>query len=393
MAYTITTIDGDATVVGTSAADELEAVDSADFDGAVQINSFEEDDEIDLSGGASSGTVGMGGGSDTVTISTADTSSVAFTLGDSTDTFTVTAAASDRITVGGQGGADTFTLNGATLSQIGGGQGQDDFEGTIGLLTTVRGGSEDDEVNFTAIGGRSFINGQVGEDVIDVTTGANNDVTIRGGSEDDEISVDTNGATGTEIYGDNGDDFIEAGAGVGDVLEGGEGDDTLFGGDGADELTGDAGDNAFVFEGAVGAADLENTVTDFGATGSDNAVDFTTNAATNVNVAAFEAVNVAGVAATMADGFTFVTSANDATALTTAAAVTYLGDADGGGNGFAFAASTDVGYIAITDGTDLGIFLADDVGGNTTIDAGDLNLIATLDDVTAITADDLVDFA
>ena len=107
------------------------------------------------------------------------------------------------------------------------------------------------------------------------------------------------------------------------------------------------------------------------------------------------AVVVGGGAVAASTGFHFVTDAGGATAagLTAANAAAFLADVDGAaGSSFAFANADNVVYLAITDGTDTGIFLADDANGDTVIDAGDLTLLITLAGVTTIAAADFADF-
>ena len=246
MAYTTTTDSKGSTVVGTSSADTLDSA----LTGKIQINSYEGNDSVTLKGATTSGTVGMGGGKDTVTFSTAGQTKLNVTLGDAADTFSSTVA-DTSVTIGGQGGADKFTVNSATATKnrYAGGKGTDLFTITdSGDSNTIVGGSENDIFNIADSGQKLFVNGQVGADTIAITqinggSGADAIATIRGGSENDTISLsgDNNKVV---FYGDNGADKITDGAGD-NTLNGGGGKDTLIGGDGLDTYIGGEGINRF----------------------------------------------------------------------------------------------------------------------------------------------------
>ena len=248
MAYTTTTLSNAATLVGTSANDTGASANTAD----IQVSSKEGIDTLTLTGGVSSGTVGMGGGTDTVAITTAVTDKLSVTLGDGADAFSSTVV-DTKLTVSGQGGADTFTLDAlATSSRYGGGQGKDVFKGTgdggnLGADSTITGGSEVDTIGLSTsgmvLGARAFINGNVGADLIYVNNAAGTG-TIRGGSENDTITVQAGGADATSFYGDKGNDTITD-LGGDSSLFGGDGNDTLTGGNGADSLIGGAGADLF----------------------------------------------------------------------------------------------------------------------------------------------------
>ena len=255
MAYTVTVSGNDATAVGTSGRDILAITDAGDVSGKITFNSFEGDDTITIDAGPSSGTIGMGAGTDGVDFA-AITESVNVTLGDGKDTFTTSAGVSDKITVGGQGGADTFTLTVApTNSRFGGGQGKDTFTGTLGSKSTIVGGSEDDTINITGAAS-NFVNGQIGKDDIDYAAAAN--ATVRGGSEDDTVTV-TGDANAMFIAGDKGADALVDAAGD-NTLTGGGGKDTLTGGGGKDTLIGGLGIDRFVqTDGATAKISAETT--------------------------------------------------------------------------------------------------------------------------------------
>jgi hypothetical protein len=266
LAYTVTTLSSEATLVGTSGSDVVTAPTSATK--SITVNSFEGNDALTLGTAISSGgSVGMGGGLDVVTVS-AVVEDVNITLGDAIDTYT-TSAIDDGVTVGGQGGADTFTFGAAvTSSRYAGGQGADEFVSTTGALgskTTIVGGSEVDTIGTSGArfqtGTNNFINGQVGADSIFLTAAA--DTTVYGGSEADTInnSADVDGLL---LSGDKGADTIVDGDGD-NTLSGGDGSDTITAGAGADTLTGGLGADDFVLLDTVTAAAVvtTDTITDF----------------------------------------------------------------------------------------------------------------------------------
>ena len=271
MAYTTTSLSNSATLVGTSGADTVTSAVTED----IQVSSFEGTDSLTLTGGVDSGSVGMGGGIDTVNITTAASKKLNITLGDSADNFD-SDQVDNGITVGGQGGADTFILDAASInSRYGGGQGKDIFKGTanggtLGVDSSIVGGSEDDTIGLATSGlvvaARVFINGNAGADTIYVNNAAA--ATVRGGSENDTITVQAGGADGSEFYGDKGNDKITDLTGD-SKLFGGEGNDTLIGGQGVDEYTGGAGSDLFDVTDTFGGALELTTIKDFTVADSD----------------------------------------------------------------------------------------------------------------------------
>jgi len=243
LAYTVTNKSGAATVVGTSSNDLLAA--DTDISKSVVLNSYEGNDSVVLSGGVSSGTIGMGGGVDTVTLTTTKTKALNITLGDSTDFF-ISALADDGITVGGQGGADTFTLGSSSVesvnSRYAGGQGKDSFTGYADSKTTIVGGSEVDTINMTKLGSSSFVNGQKGKDDIDLVLDGTK-ATVYGGSEDDTIN-NTGTTSSNLLSGDKGADKIVDASGA-NTINGGGGKDTIVGGIGSDTTNGGLGVDRF----------------------------------------------------------------------------------------------------------------------------------------------------
>ena len=308
-------------------------------------------------------------------------------------------------------GSTVDVVGSNTADTISTGSGNDTITGNAGVDTIDGGAGSSDTANYstalkddgTALGAGDtgitlFLNGAT---AATVTVGGTN----VGADQVSNIEniIGTNGKdilTGDGlaniISGGTGNDTITGGAGD-DTITGGAGDDIITGGAGADSLTGGAGNNRFFFNGARGSTDVLNSITDFDLAGTANLIDFITNAATfnGGNYGKFGAIAVADGAriVTMSDGFSFVTAVNGnvAASLAVGDVANFLANVDGLGADFIFDSPDQVGYIAVTDGTDLGIYLAEqDIFSG--IGVGDLTLIATLNGVTAITAANLVDF-
>jgi hypothetical protein len=270
-------------------------------------------------------------------------------------------------------------------------QNVDDTEGDANDAVTVTFGADTgaDDVTFT---------GGAGEETITITNGELDDLSVNVGGGNDTVTLTGASGENIEIDGGAGGDTL-TGSDSGDEISGGAGGDTLAGGAGADTLSGGAGNDTFVFDGSVGSADVGNDITDFNDAGADD-IDFTTNAATGTGITAgdFQAATVetedGDVAA--AGGFAFVTDAeNNSTAasLGDTDVAAFLADLDGAGtSSFEFNEADNVLYLAVTDGTDTGVFLADDQNADTVIDAGDLTQIVELAGVTTVNADDFADF-
>jgi Ca2+-binding RTX toxin-like protein len=365
----------------------------------------------------------------------------AYTLngGDGADTFTSLSSTNlNRSRVLGDAGDDAFILTGLISSTASGGQGSD-VVSTAGLVTSslINGNQGNDTLNINAGAATSSIFAGIGDDTIALTTTLTSSVaqanegtdtitiaagtsisgsTVNGNDGNDTITVNAIAAfttstifggagndtinaavsnVGIVAQGDDGADSVTGGAGA-DTIAGGDGNDTITGGNGADSLTGNAGNNRFVFSGAVGSADINNTITDFRLTGTNNVIDFITNAAggTNINAGSF-AARAINANANVQDGFTFVTSTNGtvAASLRTTDVAAFLGNINGLNSArIQWNAPDNIAYIAVTDGTNLGIFLADDDGIAPAIIASELTLIARLDNTTTIAAANLTDF-
>ena len=162
---------------------------------------------------------------------------------------------------GGQG--NDLIIGGEGSDSLLGGQGDDTIYGGIGP------GSDSldiaDDGYLSPIGpdpitdnGDDFIDGGAGNDLIfgndddDTILGGTGDDTISGGVDNDSIS---GGAGDDDLSGDHGDDFVRGNFGD-DTLEGGRGSDTLLG-DGDDDLIiGGAGDSI------VGGGDSDTIIID-----------------------------------------------------------------------------------------------------------------------------------
>lgn len=205
-------------------------------------------------------------------------------------------------TINGGEGPDTV-FGGAGGDLLGGGGGDDIVVGGDGDDTLwgedgddVLGGNEGSD---TSLGGdgSDLLGGDGGNDVLsggdgnDVLFGGVGDDQLSGGSDEDIIVGDdgndviwgedgndiANGGAGNDvILGGAGDDQIGGGAGN-DGLSGGDGNDSLWGEDGDDFLAGDAGDDTLV--GMAGndiyvftAGDGNDTINDFAAGGSEDAI-------------------------------------------------------------------------------------------------------------------------
>lgn len=137
---------------------------------------------------------------------------------------------------GDDGGSLVFDFDVTTFSTAA------DFKAEGALSHFVFGSAEADAIE-----------GAEGADVLRAGAG---DDTVKGGDGDDRLS---GRADDDEVHGGDGHDAIRGGDGA-DSLFGDEGDDKIVGGDGADQLTGGAGADAFIFNGALDAAD---TILDF----------------------------------------------------------------------------------------------------------------------------------
>ncbi|MFI0816169.1 calcium-binding protein [Streptomyces sp. NPDC021098] len=122
-------------------------------------------------------------------------------------------------------------------------------DGGAGTIAAIRGGAGDDVLKGT---GQNEFLGEDGDDRIDGGDGMG----VRGGAGDDTIvgacSYECRGDTGDDtltgtgeadnLYGDDGNDILRAGA-DNDYVYGGKGNDTLYGEDGNDTMYGNSGND------------------------------------------------------------------------------------------------------------------------------------------------------
>jgi Ca2+-binding RTX toxin-like protein len=207
-----------------------------------------------------------------------------------------------------------------------------DAASTVGSSYVIFGG------NFNGAAG---VMGTEGADTLDGGAGAD---VIKGGAGNDVIG---GGAGSDRFEGDSGDDAIDGGA-DNDRLAGGDGNDTLDGGAGNDTLTGEMGNDTFLFNDALGGANVD-TIMDFGGAGSasmdviqlENGI-FTALGAGALSAGSF----VSGAAPVAADANDFILYN------TTTGELYYDGDGNGGGAAVKFAViATHPGALSASDFT------------------------------------------
>ncbi|HMJ74405.1 MAG TPA: Ig-like domain repeat protein, partial [Iamia sp.] len=163
-------------------------------------------------------------------------------LGDGDDWYQASNVATGtfRLTGDAGPGADTVITNGDMSADVTLGEGDDEFDGSLGAVAG-------DEVD-----------GQNGNDVLNLGAG-------------DDVGIDTDGIN--TLQGHNGDDDLTAGPGL-DGIHGGPGDDTIAdaGSDGlaangkpaAQSITGDADDDTITVTGPTGAVEVDTVSGDGG---------------------------------------------------------------------------------------------------------------------------------
>jgi hypothetical protein len=232
-------------------------------------------------------------------------------------------------------------------------------------------------------------------------------VVVTGGAGDDSL-LTVLGAVKTTINSGAGKDTITASAA--DILkavtiDAGAGNDTInISGDTGTQTktitTGDGADTVTVFT-AAAAADNQTAVVinDFTVGSAGDKLDFSTNQSTiaaKVNYAEV-AIGTAVANTALVNGLTVLTGGTAPTDLTAGNIETWLGDTDtntAGNQAVVLNANTDDLYIAVSDGTDTGIYWIVGDGVNTAI-AGDTTLLVTLkgiSDPTKLNADNFSDF-
>ncbi|SMY07753.1 Hint domain-containing protein [Flavimaricola marinus] len=300
--------DGDGVILGTGAADTINAGSGPDASGdvidgndAILAGDTGNDDLVYTGNGRD--TIDAGTGNDEV-YSGADADSVAGGTGDDSlyggaGNDVLQGDAGLDLAYGGQGndtlfgGADSDTLFGDDGSDtLYGGTGNDSLSGGE-AGDSIFGGDGDDAIN--AGDGEDSVWGDAGNDTITIGEGDNvvrggtgNDTVIGtndgrdliyGDDGDDKLSGGTNddsiygGANADSIGGDDGNDLLDGGddsdavyGGAGnDTIEGGRGDDTTFGGDGNDIINAGSGTDTHYGESGDDIFTLGNDLGGFGA--------------------------------------------------------------------------------------------------------------------------------
>lgn len=170
------------------------------------------------------------------------------------------------------GSGDDFIVGGEGSDTIQGGDGDDTIYGGLDPsfpdFLNIRDDGSVGPADPVTDNGKDVIDGGAGDDVI---FGQDDDDTIFGGDGDDEID---GGIDNDTLYGDagedhvkggQGDDFLSGGTGD-DILDGGTGKDILLGGDGADTVFGGDDQDIIgagvgdVVEGGEGGVDLDTLI-------------------------------------------------------------------------------------------------------------------------------------
>ena len=152
-------------------------------------------------------------------------------------------APSSSLTINGDGGNDTIQMNGGFTASL-----------------TINAGDGNDNVNLSGWSSTSTINGGTGTDTI---TGGSNADSIDGGDGNDTI---TGGLGNDTLLGGLGNDSIVAGGGD-DVVNGGDGNDTIQGNDGIDAINGGDGNDSI--DGGTGSETVDGGAGDDTVNGGD----------------------------------------------------------------------------------------------------------------------------
>jgi len=294
----------------------------------------------------------------------------------------------NTMTVTSTGFTDTNTVQGVVLGSVG--------DGANGMTAFDASGA-DTGVNVTLadMAANSTVTGSAFRDVF-VMTGSAAGSFVNAGAGNDTLTSSGNGDT---IDGEGGADTINSAAGA-DTISGGAGNDTIqVRAAGADSITLGTGIDTVRIGTAVTnqTPDITTiTVTDFTAGAGGDVFDL---GDADGDDAAIVANYIAGV--TSESGLTIDTSANGDVTVTTglvvmsgqaaaaglsvANAVTILNDRDGAagvGGAMKLSINSDDFLVALSDGTNVGIFHIEGDTINTTVDAADVDLVATLNNVT-----------
>jgi hypothetical protein len=240
-------------------------------------------------------------------------------------------------------------------------------------------------VNFSAVVNGMTMNGGLGSDVFtggaggDMINGGSGNDTLAGGAGTDNI----NGGDGNDtLNGDAGADILNGDGGV-DILNGGGGTDTLKGGAGNDALTGGTGIDDFHFK-INDDSNGSDTIADFG-DGADQFQFAVAGGGSFANVHGYTLATTTALAAhgtpiAIADQKVYIVEvATLATIDTAAEVVTAIADA-GVMDAVDWAVNVDA-YLVIGAEDDLtkAYVYGVDNNNNTTIAAGELDLVATVD--------------
>lgn len=173
---------------------------------------------------------------------------------DANDSVIVTGAALQNralsgYTIYGNDGSDSITVSQAntlSTSLIQGGNGDDNiFVSAFMVNSTVRGGTNDDLIRITNGISASTVNGNKGSDTITVS-GTLSNARVFGGSENDVITLNNSAMRNSRANGSDGSDTINVRGGVSMV------DSTVFGGAGNDFLNANYNSNDLSFSGDNG---------------------------------------------------------------------------------------------------------------------------------------------
>ena len=273
-----------ATAIPADAAVGSASIDDATATATLNLNAADDNVTVSVSGGLlvhGQKGVGLNSGSDWDTAIDGDqtvpadgTITVVVNGGDGNDALTVRAKDTEIAfaVLNGQGGDDALT--GADSGDVlSGGEGDDRLVGAPGD-DLMGGGPGNDAFVWNNGDGSDQLNGDAGNDVTEVNGSPTQSDAftlepIAGGVRFrslnlDEFTVDT-ATERFQVNGLGGDDFVEAGDGVGaltllsvdggagaDTVFGSEGPDVIVGGEGSDVLDGGGGDDTFVWNNGDG---------------------------------------------------------------------------------------------------------------------------------------------
>jgi len=307
-----------------------------------------------------------------------------FTLTENTgtvDELDVTGAITGDITVNGSGNAD---LDGAISGglTVGGSVDVDLAAGIVlsGALTATGSGNISVEIAGAVVAGTA--SGDI------TTTGSGTQSgSIVTGSGDDSITL-ANGDDPVSISTGDGNDTIDAALGAAAVsIDAGAGVDSITGSAAADELTGGFGTDTFVMTfntDMATSAGVADTIKDFAFGNSGDVLNLTsfTAPAGGVDGLAGTSASVASAASTVDLTTESIVAITDSTAANYSDVATIIDAA-------VVSASGEDAVFLVTNGTDARVYGFKEAGGDTTVAAGELTVIATLSGVTDFT--DIVD--